>query len=268
MDEGVKQAYTAIIEDRPIEAVLIRVALAPKSSEGVLGLYELESSIGGVGIHNVEKRIVRENDGTPALTGAYHRNDRQLFRGIQYCAAHFILDWQDADSRQILTYSGSHVSDCLGLRIAVSTGKRTPERPLGQLIELAKERDILGPTRIAVLRAINKVYRVAKHKFPEPSSLDDGTDELSLEARTFSFSDALVHYACCRIVGHEILTDCFAECGQPLTYGELPACTQIEYFQKVERIMKTWGRRPREDVERFDSYLEGRGSEVLSGDPQ
>jgi hypothetical protein len=147
---------------------------------------ELDKTIEGMGIHNVNKRDERGH-----LTGNYQVNDRSIYRPIQYVWVKLYSDINiEWSSRDIVSESCFHVESCLDRyceeKIYGSFGKILHSK-LGRTLPV----QIWNP-----LYSMSKVYNLAKHRIPE---------QLNYEDHLFSEADALATYFICRKLGIEIL---------------------------------------------------------------
>ena len=146
----------------------------PSMSAGIAFdvLVELDSELGGWGLHNIDK--------LPWTT-----SERAVWRPLQYCSLHFrILENPEWLTRAIVAYCGLHLE---GL-VARGTGRRG--KALGQMLDGEKERIVagVGEETWSQLRRFADLNNLAKHDVDLPV----GGDHL------FSPEDARVAYSVCR----------------------------------------------------------------------
>jgi len=167
---------------------------------GYAELVDIDRSIGGVGLHNVNRQ---EGD---VLRGSYRIELRPLFRPIQYVQAH-VLDQDPVwAARDIVRDSCLHVENAVKFRFTIRQGDR---RSLGQLLGPETTMGQLAPRFLELLTGLNRVvYRAAKHS----------VEEISIDAHRFTPADALTIYLTCRWAGVELLqpTGVFNDWERPL----------------------------------------------------
>jgi hypothetical protein len=144
---------------------------------------ELDKSIGGIGIHNVN---VRTKDGH--LTGRYDIEDRPTYRPIQYVYADLCfpdLEWR---TRSIVFESCSHLEACLDRYC-----KEQVFGPFGNLLNsrFGKTLPLKLWNQLDFIRRY--LYNPAKHYIPKQ------------EEHLFSVAEAIAVYYICRKLGLEIL---------------------------------------------------------------
>ena len=192
MQAPIITVYNETVKGSPFEGAVLRVLTCKEPVESFLRLYELEVRVGGMGVHNVERvKVPLPRVGTKT-TGAYELEDRQLFRGIQYCVTEFFLDWYDLNARHVVEYAASHVADSLKLLIDARKGSIPRSAPMGPLIKRAAKLGALDPTSIQRLWGINSAYRDAKHTFEPRDEVVGTPEELDLAKHMFTFHEALI----------------------------------------------------------------------------
>lgn len=164
-------------------------------------LVTIDSEIGGVGFHNVN-RI--EGD---IWRGSYRIEFRPLFRPIQYVQEPVVdgdLVW---GARRIVQYSCLHVENALKFRFRIRPDDRAS---LGQLLLRDPIKRQLDPPLLDLLISLNRiVYRAAKHS----------VEDIKIDAHRFTPADALAVYLTCRWAGVKLLqpTGVFNSWERPLT---------------------------------------------------
>ncbi len=164
---------------------------------------EIERTIGGVGLHNVNR-----GEGQ-WLTGAYSIEFRPIFRPIQYATRDLFdqdLEWT---ARHIVQWSCGHVEDALKYRFSIPEHKRFS---LGILLreirEMPPNQHALDKSFINWLQRVNTViYRGAKHAM----------EELNIDEHLFTPPDAVATYFMCRWAGVKLLapTGIFSDWQRP-----------------------------------------------------
>ncbi len=170
-------------------------------------LYLVDRGIGGIGVHNVNRLESGGDPDNPWITGTYHIEDRSIFRPIQYCATVLLRQFIAVDTRYLVDNSCGHIESILKRILVDLTGSQRIEKPMGAVIsDLCEEnefRDRAGSEILAASRAINEVYRSAKHDFDydynENSFLQ--SSPLDLESHLFSYEEAAISYFGCRMHG-------------------------------------------------------------------
>lgn len=151
-------------------------------------LSEIDSRIGGVGLHNINRP-----DGE-WLTGNYRLEFRPLFRPIQYVYGAISQNDLTWEARHIIQWSCGHVEDAVKFRFNIP---RTFYASLGVLLTRRPEiKNELEPKLFEWLLTLNRaVYRGAKH----------AVEELEIDAHRFAPADALAVYLMCRCAGVQLL---------------------------------------------------------------
>ena len=150
-------------------------------------LVAMDRSIGGVGLHNVNRKEGEE------LTGAYRIKLRPLFRPIQYVFSWISDDDLTWNARRIVQDSCLHVEYAVKFRFHIS---ETKNASLGVLLDSPPVRQELEPLFLDLLRSLNRVvYRKAKHTI----------EDIRLDSHQFSPADALAVYLVCRWAGNKLL---------------------------------------------------------------
>lgn len=149
---------------------------------------EIEGAIGGVGLHNVNRR-----DGE-WLTGVYRDEFRPLFRPIQYATRNLFdqdLEW---DARFIVQWSCGHVEDALKFRFSIPKDDRAS---LGVLLTSRPPiQSTLDQGFLKWMLKVNVViYRGAKHAM----------EDLDVDVHLFTPPDAVATYFMCRWAGVKLL---------------------------------------------------------------
>ena len=157
--------------------------------EGALPRFlRIERAIGGVGLHNVNRREGR------LLTGVYRTEFRPIFRPIQYATKDLFdqdLEW---DARRIVQWSCGHVEDALKHRFNI------PENDRASMGILLTRRPYIrrGLNRHFVkwmLKVNAVIYRGAKHAM----------EDLHIDVHLFTPPDAVATYLMCRWAGVHLL---------------------------------------------------------------
>jgi len=154
---------------------------------GYRKLVKIDQNIGGVGLHNVNRR---EGE---LLTGTYRIEFRPLFRPIQYIYAWITggdLIW---DARRIVQDSCLHIEKAVKFRFAIPVSERAS---LGVLLGWQSIKQELAPPFLDLLHLLNRtVYRTSKHT----------VEALRIDVHRFTPADALAVYLTCRWAGVVLL---------------------------------------------------------------
>lgn len=155
---------------------------------GYQQLVTIDEKIGGVGLHNVNKR---EGD---TLTGAYKVQFRPLFRPIQYVYKWLSYDDPVWNARRIVQDSCLHLENAVKFRFSIREGDRAS---LGVLLS---RRPVIiqgvEPALLDLLCMLNRiVYGASKHS----------VEDIDIDAHRFTPADALNVYFICRWAGVKLL---------------------------------------------------------------
>jgi hypothetical protein len=154
---------------------------------GYQQLVTIDEKIGGVGLHNVNRR---EGD---TLTGAYRVQFRPLFRPIQYVYKWLSYDDPVWNARRIVQDSCLHLENAVKFRFSIPEGDRAS---LGVLLSRRPVRQGIEPALLDLLRILNRiVYGASKHS----------VEDIEIDAHRFTPADALNVYFICRWVGVKLL---------------------------------------------------------------
>jgi len=163
----------------------ISAELTTDFTTGFTDLLELDRLIPGLGQHNIN-----EEDSDGQLTGVYCIQDRSIFRGIQYVGAELYIQPIEWNTRNIVTYSCSHVEHSLKRKTGIKN------LPMGSILNRI---GLNGPLPLDLYDALKlltrKVYNKAKH-------IIEDTD---MNTHMFSLDDAIAVYLVCRIFGARLL---------------------------------------------------------------
>lgn len=165
------------------------VALADKFARNVDDGYEslvaIDERLGGVGLHNVNKRIGKD------ITGGYRGELRPLFRPIQYVQSYVTGDDLVWDARRIVQDSCLHVENALKFRCNLDMNAS-----LGVLLRQKMVFNSVDTNLLKILRTLNDlVYGAAKHS----------VEEVNIDAHRFTPADSLAVYLICRWAGVKLL---------------------------------------------------------------
>src|SRR6266566_2757034 len=200
-------------------------------------LYLLETQIGGVGVHNVNRLMHSATHTNPWVTGAYHHQDRDIFRPIQYCSAIFLRFFIAADTRYLVDNSCGHVESILKRIHRNLRGGKESEVPMGTVIHrlstLDDFADANGVEMLRVSRLVNSVYRLAKHEFEYDAAENEAA--LDMESHLFSYDEAAFTYFGCRLHGLRLMEWMRNRGMEPKSLSSLHSCSWEE-FAKVARI--------------------------------
>jgi len=159
----------------------------PRDSEKAMNvLLELDSTIPGLGQHNVD---VQATDGH--WTGAYRVQDRPIFRGIQYVGARLEMRNLEWLSRMVVTESCYHVENSLKRKTGINGNLS-----VGMILKRIESHSPLDSGLSSSLSKLNEmVYNKAKHTI----------EDIDMDSHMFSVSDAIAIYFVCRILGAKLL---------------------------------------------------------------
>jgi len=156
-------------------------------STGYRQLETIDEKIGGVGLHNVNKR---EGD---TLTGAYKVQFRPLFRPIQYVYKWLSYDDPVWNARRIVQDSCLHLENAVKFRFSIPEGDRAS---LGVLLSRRPVVQGIEPALLDLLCMLNRiVYGASKHS----------VEDIDIDAHRFTPADALNVYLICRWAGVKLL---------------------------------------------------------------
>ena len=102
-------------------------------------LFDIEQKIGGIGVHNVNTFFLgNENH----ATGSYRRDDRSIFRPIQYCSTALFQHYIVLDTRYFIDNSCAHIESLLKRIYLRTTHNAKHKNPMGRVIKALSETDI------------------------------------------------------------------------------------------------------------------------------
>lgn len=154
---------------------------------GYRQLVSIDQKIGGVGLHNVNRRAGDH------FTGNYRIELRPLFRPIQYVFAWITNEDIIWNARRIVQDSCLHIENAVKFRFSIHIGENAS---LGILLSRHSVINELEPLFLTLLQDLNRaVYRKAKHS----------VEELKIDAHRFTPADALAVYLICRWSGLVLL---------------------------------------------------------------
>ena len=206
---GLNRAIAELLSETglPVDGPMV-VLLAgdlQQDPEGTLPRFlQIESAIGGVGLHNVNRRQGQW------LAGVYRIEFRPIFRPIQYATRKLFdqdLEW---DARLIVQWSCGHVEDALKHRFNIPEDDRAS---LGIL--LTRRPSIQGALDGRFLEWVLKVnaaiYRGSKHAM----------EDLEIDVHLFTPPDAVATYLMCRWAGMQLLepTGIFSDWQRPFEHA-------------------------------------------------
>ena len=162
----------------------IAVRLAEDRGTAVQDLVVLDTTIPGLGLHNV-------NEPTPVggYTGVYSLQDRPIFRGIQYVGMYLSLGPIEWLSRDIVTDSCYHVEGSLKRRLNV-----TGSLSVGMILN-RRGKELDRSLTDVLWKLNNMIYNNAKHTI----------EAIDFDSHLFSIVDAIAIYLVCRKVGARLL---------------------------------------------------------------
>ena len=150
-------------------------------------ILEIDKTIGGVGLYNVERQEGEE------WTGAYLVEYRPLFRPFQYVIAGLTeadIEW---NARDVIENACLHIEKAIKFRFGIPESNNSS---LGILLDKPSIGHALGLTFLQLLKTLNRlVYRMAKHS----------VEEITIDRHRFTPGDALAIFFFCRWAGVEIL---------------------------------------------------------------
>lgn len=165
---------------------LIAHGLLRDFDSGMKSLLELDSTIPGLGQHNVNKRAA---DGH--WTGVYRIEDRPIFRGIQYVGMHLDTGNPGWYTRMIVAESCYHIENSLKRKTDV-WGRLS----VGMILDRIGSNSPLDANLYNALRLLNRtVYNKAKHTI----------EDIDMDSHMFSIADAIAVYLICRVLGARLL---------------------------------------------------------------
>lgn len=240
----VEQLYERTIKNGKHEkAILDFISSKENVDDWVKHLYQLEKSIGGVGVHNVNIWKIDSKDQS-YITGAYS-DCRGIFRAIQYCAGQFLQNFLILDTRYLVYMSGIHIE---GIIVEIAEKLENLEeinKPLGTVIHqyLRNSEHFIDPAYSQLLDdslIINRLFCKAKHKFEYGT---DNNDELGMSTHLFSYKDAVLIYFGCRIHGLRLMKWMKKKGFAPSSFVDPPNISKSEFLKVANEFLgnlKRW----------------------------
>jgi hypothetical protein len=242
--DEVEALYNGVLRGHADELAVLDAVLSDEPYQNwAIRLLEVESKIGGIGAHNVNRLTPGEFD---TLLGTYAPEDRPIYRSIQYCARTLLEGFVVFDPRYLVDMAGAHVEDFfkLYLRLAKPT---TRAMSLGASISGLLLTHVGKDPRVAALagkaKLLNAVYVLAKHNFEAPPIRRTGVDPRNLEAHTLQTDEAFVTYISARIIGVETGAAMFDRYSRPRSLNCVPVIDVDEFLRIVgiqSRNLRHW----------------------------
>jgi len=173
---------------QPQEIIKLAETTEKNILEGYHQIITIDQSLGGVGLHNVNRQ---EGE---LLTGSYKIEFRPLFRPIQYVYAWISFGDLFWNARRIVLDSCLHIENSVKYRFNI------PESDRSSLGILLNHRAFIGstlePSFLDFLNMLNWiVYRKSKHS----------VEHILPDAHCYTPADALAIYFICRWAGVKLL---------------------------------------------------------------
>jgi hypothetical protein len=233
MNPAVVRLYESAVSGTDIEQSIVRLAVGPTSYDAwALGLVRVDAKIGGFGVHNISRVSTHQ-----IPTGTYAETDRQMFRGIQYCAGMFLRQFNTFDTRACVDYACSHLESVAKLIVAHAEPRASTRSPLGQLLPIIRSSKAFGHPPIAEFvsrsSAAVPVFNAAKHQYDAEVPASRTKSPLDVDAHLFTFEDALATYFSSRMIATPALEFTFSIWRTPKSMGSIPTLSRAEQRELV-----------------------------------